>query len=219
MSMSHDEAQYEEYMEELYEEHKEQAIQEFIDERLQSYYGDHRLLAEPAFNALAEAKKLIEDYATAAFLFSAIAVEVGLRETLVKPIVFGLVHTLSVASLITDMVLSRPDQKKYRDLILHLIREHCGVDLHTYKRPDSRRPIWEEITNVKKKRDMIVHQAQTATSDEAILALGVASTVIENLFPTVVGKMGLHLHEGFRICDNWKCRYKGTEFERILKAT
>jgi len=219
MSMTPDEARYEEYMDQLYEEHKEQAIQEFIGERLQSYYGEHRLLAESAFSALTEAKKLINGYTTAAFLFSAIAVEVGLRETLVKPIVFGLVHTLSVASLITDMVLSRPDQKKYRDLLLHLLREHGDVDLYSYKRPDSRQLIWEEIADVKKKRNLIVHQAQTATSDEASLALGVASTVIENLFPTVVERMGLHLHEGFRICDDWKCKYKGTTMERILKAT
>jgi len=216
--MTPDEARYEEYMDQLYEEHKEQAIQEFIDERLQSYYGEHRLLAKQAFGALTEAKKLIHTFATAAFLSSAIAVEVGLRETLVKPIVFGLVHTLSVASLITDMVLSRPDKKKYRDLLLHLLREHGDVDLYSHKRPDSRRPIWEEIMEVKKKRDLIVHQAQTATSDEANLALGVASTVIENFFPTVVGRIGLHLHEGFRICDDWKCRYKGTEIESILKA-
>lgn len=219
MSMTPDEARYEEYMDQLYEEHKEQAIQEFIDERLQSYYGEHRLLAESAFAALTEAKKLIDGHATAAFLFSAIAVEVGLRETLVKPIVFGLVHTLSVASLISDMVLSRPDQKKYRDLLLRLLREHGDVDLQSYKRPDSHRPIWEEISEVKKKRDLIVHQAQTTTSNEAILALGVASTVLEDLFPKVVERMGLHLHEGFRICDDWKCRYKGTTMEKILEVT
>lgn len=219
MSMTPDEARYEEYMDQLYEEHKEQAIEEFIGERLQSYYGEHRLLAEPAFGAFTEAKKLIRTSATAAFLFSAIAVEVGLRETLVKPIVFGLVHTLSVASLITGMVLSRPDQKKYRNLLLHLLREHGGVDLNSYKRPGSHRSIWEEIIDVKKKRDLIVHQAQIATSDEAILALSVATTVLEILFPTVLKRMGFHLHEGFKICDNWKCKYIGTEFEKILKTT
>ncbi|MCX5858186.1 MAG: hypothetical protein NTZ57_09855 [Deltaproteobacteria bacterium] len=217
--MTPDEAQYEEYMDELYEEHKEQAIQEFIDERLQSYYGEHRVLAKAAFGALTEAKNLICTNATAAFLFSAIAMEVGLRETLVKPIVFGLVHTLSVASLITDMVLSRPDHKKYRNLLLQILRQHGGVDIYTYKRLDSHRPIWEEITDVKKKRDLIMHQAETVTIDEAGLALGVASTILENMFPTVVAKMGLHLHEGFRICDNWKCTYKGTPIETILKAT
>jgi len=219
MSMTPDEARYEEYMDQLYEEHKEQAIQEFIDERLQSYYGEHRLLAEPAFGAFSEAKRLMQTYATAAFLFSSIAVEVGLRETLVKPIVFGLVHTVSVASFITNMVLSRPDRRKYRDLLWHLLREHGDVDLYSYKRPKSSQSIWDEILDVKNKRDLIVHQAQTATSDEANLALGVASTILEIFFPTVVGRMGLHLHEGFRICDDWKCRYSGTEFEKILNVT
>ena len=84
MSMTPDEARYEEYMDQLYEEHKEQAIEEFIDERLQSYYGEHRLLAEPAFGAFTEAKKLINTSATAAFLFSAIAVEVALISTVTK---------------------------------------------------------------------------------------------------------------------------------------
>jgi hypothetical protein len=219
MSITLEEVRYEEYMAQLYEEHKEQAIQEFIDERLKSYYNDHRLLAKPAFSALTEAKNLVHANSTAAFLLSAIAVEVGMREALVKPIVFGLVHTLSVASLITDMVLSRPDQKKYRDLLLQILQQHGDVDLSHYKRPDSHRPIWEEIKKVKEKRDLIVHQAQTATTDEVALAFGVASTIMENLFPTVVKKMGLHLHEGFIICDDWKCRYEDTSMEKILQAT
>ncbi len=63
-----------------------------------------------------------------------------------------------------------------------------------------------------------MHQAQIVTSDEAILALSVATTVLEILFPTVVKRMGFHLHEGFKICDNWKCKYIGTEFEKILKT-
>jgi hypothetical protein len=217
--MTPDEVQYEEYMDQLYEEHKEQAIQEFIDERLQSYYSHNRLLAKPAFDALTEAKDLVHANATAAFLFSAIAVEVGLKETLVKPVVFGLVHTLSVASLITDMVLKQSKTDKYRDLLLQILREHGNVDLYTYIRPDSHQPIWPEIGQVKDKRNKIMHEAQTATSGEAGLALGVASTIIESLFPMVVTKMGLHLHEGFRICDDWKCRYEGTPIEKILKCT
>jgi hypothetical protein len=219
MSVTLQEAQQEEYMDQLYEEHKELAIQEFIDERLQSYYWENRLLAKPAFDALSEARELINNHSTAAFLLSAIAVEVGLKELLVKPIVFGLVHTASVASLITDMVLSRPDQKKYRDLLFHLLRQHGDVDLHSYKRKDSSRPIWAEITEVKKKRNLIVHSAQTASNSEAKMAFGVASTVIDTLFSTMVSKMGLHLHQGFRICNDLKCKFKGTDFEQILKIT
>lgn len=216
--MTPDEARFEEYMDQLYEEHRKQAVEEFIYERLQSYYNEHRLLAEPAFFAFLEAKKLLNISDTASFLFSAIAVEVGLREILVKPIVSGLVHTLSLASLITDMVLSRPDHKKYRDLLLHLLREHGGVDLLSYKRSSSSRSIWDEISDVKKNRDLIVHKAKKVSKGESNLSLNVATTVLETLFPTLVSKMGFHLHEGFKICDNWKCKFAGTEYEKILST-
>jgi hypothetical protein len=217
MSMTPDEVQYEEYMDQLYKEHKEQAIEEFTDERLQSYYDDHQLLAKPAFEALREARNLINTNATASFIFSAIAMEVGLKETLLKPIVFGLVHAASVAAFITDLAISHSSMDKYRELLLQILREHGGVDLDTYKRPDSNKPIWQEIREVQKQRNSILHRAETASDEEAILALGVASTIIEKLFPVVVNKMGLHLHEGFRICNNWKCQYEGTPIGKILK--
>ena len=47
--------------------------------------------------------------------------------------------------------------------------------------------------------------------------MAVAGTIVEELFPKVVKKMGLHLHEGFRICDDWKCAYEGTPIGAILK--
>jgi hypothetical protein len=31
--------------------------------------------------------------------------------------------------------------------------------------------------------------------------------------------MGLHLHDGYRICADWKCQYEGTPFEKIIKGT
>ena len=215
--MTPDEAEYEEYMDQLYEEHREQAIEEFSDERLQSYYGDHQLLAKPAFDALTEARNLMDTNATASFIFSAIAMEVGLKEALLKPIVFGLVHTASVAALITDLAISHSSMDKYRELLLQILREHGGVDLDSYKRPDSNKPIWQEIREVQRQRNSILHRAEAASDEEATLALGVASTIIEKLFPAVVKKMGLHLHEGFRICNNWRCQYEDTPIGKVLK--
>jgi len=155
-NMTPDEARYEEYMDQLYKEHREQAVEEFKDEHLQSYYSDHRLLAKPAFNALMEARHLININDTASFIFSAIAMEVGLKETLLKPIVFGLVHAASVAALITDLAISDRSMDQYRKLLLQILREHGGVDLDTYKRPDSNKLIWEEIKEIQKQRNSIL---------------------------------------------------------------
>jgi hypothetical protein len=218
MSMTLQEAEYEEFMDQLYEEHKEQAIEEFTTELLQSYYHSNTLLAKSAFETLKEARRLMKISTTATFLFSAIATEVALKETLLKPIVHGLVHTQSVASLVTDLVIGHQSMDRYKDLLLQILREHGGVDLLSYKRSGSERNIWEEIKTVRTQRNRIVHEAQVASENEMILALEVASTVIETLFPSVISKMGFHLHDGHRICADWKCRYEGNLFRKIIKG-
>jgi hypothetical protein len=217
--MTPDEAEYEEFMDRLYEEHKEQAINEFTAELLQSYYRENCLLAKPAFDALIEAQKLMKASITGAFIFSAISTEVALKETLLKPIVHGLVHAESIASLVTDLVMGHHSMDRYKDLLLQILREHGGVDLLSYKRLGSERNIWDEIKSIQIKRNSIVHTAQVASEKEASLALNVASTIIETVFPSVVRKMGLHLHDGFRICADWKCQYVGTSLEKIIKTT
>jgi len=90
MSMTPEEAAYEDFIAQLYEEHKKEAIEEFTVERLQSYYLKNKLLAKPALQALKEARNLIELNVTAGFIFGAISMEVGLKAALLKPIVYAL---------------------------------------------------------------------------------------------------------------------------------
>ena len=219
MSMTPDEAAYEEYMDKLYEEHRKEAIEEFTDERLQSYYIDNKLLAKPSVDALSDAKKLINTNNTASFIFATIAIEVGLKTTLLKPIVYGLVHTESVATLITDLTLSSLSMDRYRKLLLKVLQDHGGVDLDSFKRAGSSKPLWEEIKEVQKLRNDVMHRAEIVLKEKAEQALGIASEILETIFPTVITKMGLHLHDGFKICNDWKCKYNGTEIEDVVKDT
>ncbi len=194
------------YMGDLYAEHAKEAIEEFTDERLQSYYLDNKLLAKPALDVLAEARNLITLNATASFIFAAIAMEVGLKATLLKPIVYGLVHTESVAALITDLTISHMGMDRYRRLLSHVLQEQGGVDLDSFKRFGSNKTLWEEIKEVQKIRNLIMHKAESTSDTNAKLALGVASEILEAIFPDVIKKIGFHLHDGFRICNDWKCR-------------
>ncbi len=210
MSVTHEEAHYNEYMydqymSDLYEEHKVEAIEEFTDERLQSYYVTNKLLAKPASNALSQARTLVDLNPTAAFVFAAIAMEVGLKATLLKPIVHGLVHAESVATLVTDLALLH-SMDRYRELLFQVLRDHGGVDLGGFRRSHTNRLLWEEIKEIQRTRNRIMHRAEVISKDEACVALGVASAIIETIFPSVVKKMGLHLHEGLRICDALGCR-------------
>jgi hypothetical protein len=142
--------------------------------------------------------------------------EVGLKSTLLRPIVHGLVHTESVAALITDLVVSHSGMDRYRKLLLQILQEHGGVDLENLIRSGSNKTLWEEIRAVQKIRNGVMHRAETASEAEAELALGVAAEILESVFPAILKHIGLHLHEGYRICSDWKCQYRDTAVGRAL---
>ncbi len=206
MSITPEEAAYDDYMAELYEENKKEAIEEFTYERLQSYYKNNKLLAQPAFLAFSEARILNESNKSAALIFSAIAMEVGLKTILLRPIVHGLVHTESIAALITDLTISHTGMDRSRNLLFQILRDHGGIDLSNFKRANSNKTLWEEIKTVIEKRNLIMHRAEKAKVEDTDLALDVASEILESIFPAIIAKMGLHMHDGFRICDDRKCQ-------------
>ncbi|MCQ9206865.1 MAG: hypothetical protein NG740_03175 [Omnitrophica bacterium] len=208
--MSHEDYAYDQYMSDLYEEHGKEAVEEFTGERLRSYYSQNKLLAKPAFDFLSEAKKQNELNPTIGLLFAVIAMEVGLKATLLKPIVHGLVHDESSASLITDLTVSHTGMDRYRTLLLHILKEHGGVDLNTFKRAKSDKTLWEELKEMQKIRNSIMHRADKASKESADLALDVASEILKKIFPEIITRMGFHLHDGYRICANWECKYKGS---------
>jgi hypothetical protein len=210
---------YDDYISRMYEEHKKEAIAEFTGERLSTYFINNERLAKPAIQALFSARNLITINSTAGFIFAAIAMEVGLKSILLKPIVYGLVHAESVAALITDLVVSHTGMERYRKLLLQLLQEHGGVNLDSYRRQGSNRSLWDEIKNVQTLRNGIMHNADLVSCENSEIALSIAAEILENIFPLVVKNMGLHLHDDFRICSDWKCQYKDTPFEKLINKT
>jgi len=220
MSMSWDEYRYEEAMEALYAEHKEQAIEEFKDERLQAYYKDRPNVCEAPHRSLALARQLILQSPTASFIFAAVAVEVGIKEAILKPVVYGLVNSDFLAELIAGMVMSVKELHKLEDLLFKILNEYGGIDIKKYRRSGSSRTLWNEITDKKKgirrKRNRIMHYAEEVTQRDAEEALSIASSVLDELFPTLIDKLGFHLHEGWRVCSDWRCKHQ--EFLDKLKS-
>ena len=191
----------------LYDEFKEHAIEEFTIARLKSYYLKNRLLAKPAADFLAEARNLVTIDATAGFLFSAIAIEAGLKSTLLKPLVYGLVHASSIAELIANLTLSHTGMVRFRDLLFRILKEHGKVDLDDYKRPESNDIFWQEIRDVQNLRNKVMHRAEKVSRVQADLSVCVGSVILETIFPLVLKEMDLHIHDGYRICDDWRCGY------------
>ncbi len=118
MATDENDAAYELAMSALYKEHSAEAIAEFKAARLRSFY-----LAAPAAAALAEARLLCPSHPSACVVFAAIAIEVGIKAVLLKPIVFGLLHSESVASLVTDLVIQHTGVDRFRDVRREIIED------------------------------------------------------------------------------------------------
>ncbi|MCE2434093.1 MAG: hypothetical protein J4F29_14420 [Candidatus Latescibacteria bacterium] len=206
--MSLTEAMEEQWLDELYAEYKEVAIEEFTSQRLQSFYLANPNIIQPLSQALAEGKSLLANHPRAAFIFAAIAIEVGLKNLILHPVVYGLVHSKSTADLITKIVMSHVSIEKFKKLLFHILNEHIGVDLETFTRSNAKKTLWKEADLIKKKRNAVMHEAVIVTSDEAQESLEVATFILESLFPKLLDKLGLVLDDNKLVMEKRKYEYE-----------
>lgn len=202
-------------MDAFYDEMREQLypgiINDFTSERLQSYFLSYPEAAKPAYLALEESLRLRDkDFLSASFLFAVIATEVAVKNVLLKPIVHGLVHNSPTSTLIADLVV-RNGLDSIKDLLFKSLNCVASIDLNSFRRPASNEKLWAEIKNLQKKRDYLVHRAQMPSPTEAEIAISVASAVLDNVFPTVIKAIDLHLHEHGRTCNDYLCSLNARE--------
>jgi hypothetical protein len=175
-------------------------VERFAAERLQSFYLDNPDVAKAPLWSLGEARSLVADHPSAALVFAVTAMEVGLKAALMKPILHGLVHAEFAGALIAELATdNRQDRSKA--LVFALLAEYGGLDLKTYKRSGATKTLWEEMADVQKARNVVVHRAQPGATADATLAIDLASHVVETLFALVIAKLGLHTHgAGLQVC-------------------
>jgi len=196
---------YDEYLSQLYEEH----VEEFTSDRLTAYYVENMDLAKPVFGILSQAKSIAATNQTAGYILSAIAIEVSLKSLLLKPMVYGLVHSESTASFIADLTINHAGLDRYRKLLYQILSEHGGIELDSIKRDGSDKKMIDEIMiTIIPKRNRIMHRAETAAEEETTLAISVAAEILEKIFPTLINKLSLHIHEDYQICNDGMCKYK-----------
>jgi hypothetical protein len=184
------------------------AIDDFVSERQKSFYVEHPLIAESSFNLLSEAKDLFAlNHYSASQVFAGAATEVIFGEALLKPIVFGFVHSDTFAPMVADIIEGARSVYKFKELILHIASEFSGKDLHKFKVGTSSNSLWQDIDAVRGQRNKIVHKGTLAVNkQEAEHSILVATTLLETIFPSVIKSLGLHLHDAIRVCDNSRCQ-------------
>ena len=64
---------------------------------------------------------------------------------------------------------------------------------------------------MQERRNDLLHGAEIASRVEAEQAIAVAEAILEQLFPAVMKRLGLHLHDGPRICWGY-CELRRSTF-------
>lgn len=187
MSYTSFDADMDRMVEEILEDNKDQIIDEFVTERMASYYAKHPGFDVPAKNAIQDARDLLNSHPTASLVFSGSATEMALRDVLLKPVVYGMVHEESTAEGIAGLVIRN---SKFQTLLFDILKKH-GVDLEKIKRPKSANTLWMEIKKIKDIRNRVLHSGEKATREDAEISLELAEIIIEGVFPHLKKKIGI----------------------------
>jgi len=183
-------------------------VDDFKASRLRAFYAENTLVAEPAAGALAEARALLRDHPKAALVFAVTSAELCMRRVLLTPILHGAFHTESSAEFLVRLLVATKDEKLVKALVA-VLASQTGVDLRILCRSGVKTPLWEEMRDLQLKRNVVVHQGADSEQSEAERAVAVAAALMTEIFPTVITKLGLHLHESIRVCDSSRCNTSG----------
>lgn len=183
---------FERMSDELYPEHKIQAIGEYTTERLRSYYVNDPTVMQPALGALREAKRLQANlHHSATVIFAASGAELLLKATILKPVVFGLVHIDSLAEIIVQNALGGTGYARYEKLLSKLFHEFVNIEIRSVRRPGAGEALLVECASLRALRNDIVHQGKVCTAVEAKHAIVVGSAVYELIVEPMLFALGL----------------------------
>lgn len=214
MSYDPNDAAYDEFIDQLYKEFRDSALDDdqlyervvdaFKDARLLDYYLEHPDVLVPAQETLAEARGLVGSSPRAALILAVVAAEVCLRDAMLTPVLHGSFHTPESADVLVRLFVATKDEKLIKAL-LRVLASHTKIDLQTFTRSGTKKPLWEEMRALQVKRNRVIHAAEIATGAEAQGALELAQVFLRDVFGSVVNGLSLHLH-GPRVCGKSQCK-------------
>ena len=125
---------YDQISKEIYPEHKEQAIEEFTKEKLKSYYLLNPGVMRPAVDAIQEGNWLLENKRfSPALVFYVTAIELLLKATLLRPVLYGLIHNESLAEIMVKHILGQTGFDRYENLLAQLFDSLANINIRQYQ--------------------------------------------------------------------------------------
>ncbi|MGD1857707.1 MAG: hypothetical protein ACFB2W_26020 [Leptolyngbyaceae cyanobacterium] len=183
------------YYEEMYEnELKERAIEEFTAERLSSYYFQHPNILQSSFSILKESKLVAEYSASASLLLSCSSIEVSIKAGILKPIIYGLVHSEMAAEIIAETAIKQTGLDRFRELLAKLVNDIASLDIQSFKRNGSTKILWKERQEIQVIRNKIIHKAERCDLPKANFSISVADSVLNELIPNILSALNLEIN-------------------------
>jgi hypothetical protein len=187
---------YEQLSRELYNDHKQQAIAEFSADRLKSFYIQHPNVMRPAVDALQEGKWLQgKDRFSAALVFYVSAIELLLKATLLRPVVYGLVHHDGLAEIVVKHTLGQTGFDRYERLLAELFSNLAKINIKEIRRDGSTVKLLEECHALQRKRNNVIHQGARYPASDAEDARVVAVAVYDKIVTPMLFSIGLTVIE------------------------
>ena len=183
------------YQEDLYENVlKDRAIEEFTEERLTSFYFENPTILKKPLEILNEAKLVLKHSPSASLLLSCSSIEVSIKVGILKPIIYGFIHSDIAAEIIADTTIKQAGLGRFRDLLAKLIKDVASIDIKSFKRTDTTKTLWNERSDIQKIRNNISHKAIKCGHEDAQASIDVAEAVLLQLIPNILSALNLKIN-------------------------
>lgn len=193
---------YDQISKELYPEHKEQAIEEFTEEKLKSYYLHHPMVMRPAVDAIQEGNWQLENTRhSSSLVFYVTAIELLLKATLLRPVLYGLIHNEGLAEIMVTHILGQTGVERYENLLAKLFDNLTGLDVKNITRENVKNTLFLECRELQKIRNSIIHQGICCTENDAVKGKLVSTAVFGEIVQPMLHSIGLNVVEKGKIVE------------------
>jgi hypothetical protein len=180
------------------------AIEDFQTERLQSFYKGHKDLALKAIHMAKEAKLVLEKSPSAAMVLATASIEVGFKAIILRPIISGLVHEESLASLVTEVFVKSAKQDGVLKIVHQVLKKYASIDLQEITLPQHKKLYWRELGDAQELRNGILHRGEMCSRDDAERVIELADYLWNVIFLEIIKSIGLHTHDQQTVCDQYQ---------------
>lgn len=193
MTITEQEAEFEQGMEELYKEFKKQYKDEYVFEQVHNYYHENPDIAREPLEFLSNAKLILSHNYTSAFILATISIEVGIKVIILKPVLFSLAFDKTAGELLFDLTFKRISVPNIPALYFKILKDYTGFDFNNYVRSNGGPKFRNELKDLQDLRNRIIHQAKTASEHDANQAIHIAESIYEELIPKMLDSFQFHI--------------------------